>query len=113
MKVLLTGGSGFIASHCIDILLRRGHSVVFTVRSGDKAQKVLTNHPGASRSKLDYVVVHNIAEEAAFEEAVKSDPPFDVALHTASPFHLNITDPGELLNPAIIGTTGILRALKR
>ena len=29
MRVLLTGGSGFIAAHCVDLLLQHGHSVVF------------------------------------------------------------------------------------
>ena len=113
MKVLLTGGSGFIASHCIDILLQRDHSVVFTVRSAEKGQKVLANHSGTAPSQLSYVIVKDIAEEAAFDEVLKSVPPFDAVLHTASPFHLNISDPKDLLTPAIVGTTEILKALKR
>lgn len=113
MKVLLTGGSGFIASHCIDALLQRGHSVVFTVRSAEKGRKVLDNHMGTAASQLSYVVVKDIAEETAFDEALQTVPPFDAVLHTASPFHLNINDPKELLTPAIVGTTGILKALKR
>ncbi|KAL9011086.1 MAG: hypothetical protein Q9180_009228, partial [Flavoplaca navasiana] len=50
----------------------------------------------------------------AFDEAVKSDPPFEWVIHTASPFHFNITDTKkDLLDPAIIGTTGILKAIKK
>jgi nucleoside-diphosphate-sugar epimerase len=114
MKVLLTGGSGFIAAHCVDYLLQRGHDVVITVRSDEKGQKILNNHPGTPSSKLSYVIVKNIAEEDAFDEAVKSEPPFEAVLHTASPFHFNVTDPKkDLLDPAIIGTTGILRAVKK
>ncbi|KAJ9614303.1 methylglyoxal reductase (NADPH-dependent) gre2 [Cladophialophora chaetospira] len=113
MKVLLTGGSGFIASHCIDVFLQRGHSVVFTVRSAAKGQTALRNYSESSQSKLSYVIVEDIAEPTAFDEAVKSDPPFDVVVHTASPFRLNISDPKELLSPAIIGTTGILKAIKK
>lgn len=46
-------------------------------------------------------------------KAVKSDPPFDYVLHTASPFHFNVTDPvKDLLDPAIKGTTGILKAIR-
>lgn len=38
---------------------------------------------------------------------------FDYVVHTASPFHNDFTDPIEgILNPAIKGTTGILRAIK-
>nr|KAK5442247.1 Glycine-rich RNA-binding protein 2, mitochondrial [Exophiala xenobiotica] len=114
MKVLLSGGSGFIAAHCVDYLLQHGHDVVFTVRSDDKGQKILSNHPGTPSSKLSYVIVKDIAQETAFDEAVKSDPPFDAVLHTASPFHFSVTDPKkDLLDPAIIGTTGILKAVKK
>lgn len=114
MKVLLTGGSGFIAAHCVDYLLQRGHDVVFTVRSDEKGEKVLKNHSGTPSSKLSYVIVKDIAQETAFDEAVKSDPPFEAVLHTASPFHFNVTDPKkDLLDPAIIGTTGILKAVKK
>jgi len=110
MKVLLTGGSGFIAAHCLDQLLAHGHEVVTTVRSDEKGQFLLNSHKG---KKLSYVVVKDIAQEGAFDDAVKSDPPFDAVLHTASPFHFNITDPKkDLLDPAIIGTTGILKAIK-
>lgn len=46
-------------------------------------------------------------------QAVKSDPPFDYVLHTASPFHYNVQDPvKDFLDPAIKGTTGILKAIK-
>lgn len=46
-------------------------------------------------------------------QAVKSNPPFDYVLHTASPFHFNIQDPvKDFLDPAIKGTTGILKAIK-
>lgn len=113
MRVLLTGGSGFIAAHCVDVLLDHGHDVVFTVRSNEKGQKILDNHPGVPTSKLSYVLVKDIAQEGAFNEAVKSDPPFEAVIHTASPFHFNITDrKKDLLDPAIIGTTGILKAIK-
>ncbi len=114
MRVLLSGGSGFIAAHCVDILLQHGHSVVFTVRSDEKGEKILKNHPDQPKDKLSYVIVGDIAKEDAFDEAVKSDPPFEGVLHTASPFHFNVTDPKkDLLDPAIIGTTGILKAVKK
>lgn len=73
----------------------------------------MESHPGLPPSKLSYVLVPDIAQEGAFDEAVKSDPPFDAVLHTASPFHFNVTDvKKDLLDPAVIGTTGILKAIK-
>jgi nucleoside-diphosphate-sugar epimerase len=51
---------------------------------------------------------------AAFDQAVVSDPPFEAVVHTASPFHFNVTDnKRDILDPAINGTVGILRAIKR
>ena len=44
---------------------------------------------------------------------MKSQPPFDYVIHTASPFHHNFDDPvKDILDPAVKGTTGILRSIK-
>jgi nucleoside-diphosphate-sugar epimerase len=59
------------------------------------------------------VAVGDIAKEDAFDEVVKR-PGIQVVMHTASPFHFKWTDAqGELIDPALIGTTGILKAIKR
>ncbi|KAJ6108516.1 hypothetical protein N7523_009839 [Penicillium sp. IBT 18751x] len=113
VKVLLTGGSGFIAAHIVDILLQHGFETVVTVRSEDKGKKILEAHPDTPKDKLSYVIVKDVAQAGAFDEAVKSNPPFDYVLHTASPFHFNVQDPvKDFLDPAIKGTTGILHAVK-
>lgn len=92
-RVLLTGGSGFIAAHTLDVLLKRGHSVVTTVRTQDKADKIKAEHKSAvGEGRLGFAIVPDIAQEGAFDKAVVSDPPFEVVLHTASPFHFNVTD---------------------
>ncbi|KAL1885773.1 methylglyoxal reductase (NADPH-dependent) gre2 [Paecilomyces lecythidis] len=113
VKVLLSGGSGFIAAHIVDVLVDHGFDTVVTVRSEEKGKRILDNHPNVPKEKLSYVIVEDVAKEGAFDEAVKSDPPFDYVLHTASPFHFNVQDPEkDFLNPAINGTTGILKAIK-
>ena len=114
-RVLLTGGSGFIAAHTLDILLEHGHSVVTTVRSQDKADKIKASYQKyADNGQLSFAIVPDIAQPDAFEKAVVSDPPFEAVLHTASPFHFNVTDvQKDLLDPAIIGTTGILKSIKK
>jgi len=59
--------------------------------------------------------VEDIAKENAFDECVKSvGNGLEAVLHTASPFHFNVTDvKKDLLDPAIIGTTSILSAIKK
>lgn len=61
-RFLLTGGSGFIAAHVLDILLERGHSVVTTVRSLKKAQAIKAAHPNFDKDRLDFAIVEDIAQ---------------------------------------------------
>lgn len=66
------------------------------------------------KDKLDFVIVEDIADVDAFDNALKSDPPFEAVIHTSSPFHFNVTDTKkDLLDPAVNGTTGVLHAIKR
>ncbi|KAK0706975.1 hypothetical protein B0T26DRAFT_744051 [Lasiosphaeria miniovina] len=113
-KVLLTGGSGFIAAHILEQLLAKGHSVVTTVRTEDKAAKIREAYADKSAAgELQTVVVPDIARLDAFDDVVKI-PGIEVVLHTASPFHFKISDPKkDLVDPAVIGTTGILKAIAR
>ncbi|KAI0140364.1 putative NAD dependent epimerase/dehydratase [Pestalotiopsis sp. NC0098] len=108
-KVLLTGGSGFIAAHILEILLQHGHEVITTVRSEDKAARIRNAHPNAP---LTVAIVPDIVKPNAFDSVV-STPGLEAVIHTASPFHFNYTDAKtELLDPALIGTTSILKAIK-
>ncbi|KAL2024152.1 hypothetical protein VTK56DRAFT_9932 [Thermocarpiscus australiensis] len=113
-KILLTGGSGFIAAHILDQLLAKGHGVVTTVRSEEKAEKIRKAYPSHTVvGDLTVVVVPDIAQPDAFDEVVKV-PGLEVVLHTASPFHFRFKDPKkELIDPAVVGTTSILRAIAR
>ncbi|KAH6651604.1 hypothetical protein BKA67DRAFT_520682 [Truncatella angustata] len=111
-RILLTGGSGFIAAHVLETLIRRGHSVVTTVRSAQKGKNILKAYPHLASETLSVVIVKDIARSGAFDEAVISDPPFETVIHTASPYHFNSRDnKTELLEPAINGTVGLLEAI--
>ncbi|KAH9907617.1 hypothetical protein F4778DRAFT_549750 [Xylariomycetidae sp. FL2044] len=113
-RILLTGGSGFIAAHILETLLQRGHTVVTTVRSAQKGKHILAAHPRHSLSQLNFVVVEDIAKLGAFDEAVITEPPFEAVVHTASPYHFNSRDnKKELLEPAINGTVGLLESIHK
>ncbi|KAI1471949.1 putative NAD dependent epimerase/dehydratase [Daldinia caldariorum] len=110
-KVLLTGGSGFIAAHVLELLLKRGYEVLTTVRSETKASQIRAKYPGA---KLSVAIVPNIAVPNAFDEVIANNPGIDYVQHTASPFHFKFSDARtELLDPAINGTKGILQAIAK
>ena len=86
LLIKITGGSGFIAAHILDVLLEHGHSVVTTVRSQAKADKIREAYPKMPKEKLYVVIVEDIAQEGAFDEAVKIEA-LEAVIHTASPFH--------------------------
>lgn len=45
---------------------------------------------------------------------MKSDPPFGIVMHTASPFHFKTTNPKkDLIDPAVIGTVDILKSIQK
>ncbi len=61
-RVQVTGGSGFIAAHVIETLLKKGHSVVTTVRSDEKGRKILEAHQAVGSDVLSYVVVPDMSK---------------------------------------------------
>ncbi|KAI1407530.1 NAD(P)-binding protein [Hypoxylon sp. FL1857] len=112
-KVLVTGGSGFIASHIIDALLDDRFDVVTTARSDEKGRRMLESASPAQRERLSYVIVDDVAKDRAFDSVFEKEPTFDYVVHTASPYQLTVQDPiRDLLDPAIKGTTGILKSIK-
>lgn len=67
-----------------------------------------------SGNSLDFVFVPDVGRPDAFDEAVKSEPPFEAVVHTASPFSLYVKDiKADLIDPAVNGTINILHAIKR
>lgn len=46
-------------------------------------------------------------QDSGFDEAVKG---VDAIEHTASPFHFNVTEPDELIRPAVAGTRSVLES---
>lgn len=84
-RVLLTGANGFVGSHILDQLLIEGLLVRAVVRSDSKANQVLSDFPNFG-SQLDFGVVPDITAAGAYNEVVQAVPPFDVVIHTASPF---------------------------
>ncbi|KAI1088396.1 NAD(P)-binding protein [Rostrohypoxylon terebratum] len=112
-KVLVTGGSGFIASHVIDAFLDDGFEVVATVRSDEKGRGLVDSIPLPQRNNISYVIVGDIAAEGDFDPVFKTGSAFDYVVHTASPYTLVVRDPiRDLLDPAIKGTVGVLKSVK-
>ena len=82
-KVLVTGGSGFIGSHCILGLLAAGHRVRATVRSLERAAEVRKVLEEVGRSSDLSFVAANLERDEGWQEAIAGS---EYVLHVASPF---------------------------
>ena len=110
-RVLVTGGSGYIAGFCIAQLLLEGEQVVTTVRSPAREDAVR-----AAVGKLTQagdrlaVVVADLNADAGWREACSG---CSGVLHVASPIPArNPKDEGELVRPARDGALRVLKAAR-
>ncbi|KAM9898575.1 hypothetical protein OXX69_009814, partial [Metschnikowia pulcherrima] len=110
-SVFVSGATGFIAQHIVQLLLSKGYSVVGTVRSAEKGDHLTKLF---NSDKFSYEIVPDVEPVGAFDEALKKHPEVTVFLHTASPFHFKATNvEEELLKPAVNGTKNALSAIQK
>jgi nucleoside-diphosphate-sugar epimerase len=109
-KVLVTGGSGFIASHCILGLLAAGHRVRATVRSLERAADVRKVLEEAGQNPGLSFAAANLERDDGWQQAIDGN---EYVLHVASPFPARSpAHEDELIVPARGGTLRVLRAAR-
>lgn len=110
--VLVTGGSGFIASHTILRLLAEGHEVRTSVRSLQRTLDLrarLSPLGGQTLDRLSFVIA-NLERDGGWADALAD---CEYVLHMASPFPAGVpTHAEELIQPAREGTLRVLRAAR-
>jgi nucleoside-diphosphate-sugar epimerase len=115
--ILVTGGSGFIGSHCILQMLAAGHQVRTTVRSLKRESDVraMLKEGGADQGnqhphgedRLRFFAA-DLEKDAGWPEAVVG---CEYVLHVASPFPANLPKyEDDLIVPAREGALRVLRA---
>jgi nucleoside-diphosphate-sugar epimerase len=108
--VLVTGGSGFIGSHCFLQLLGAGHQVRTTVRNLKRGSEVraLLKQGGAEPGERLSFFAADLENDAGWREAVAD---CDYVLHVASPLPQHVPkNEDELIVPAREGALRVLRA---
>jgi nucleoside-diphosphate-sugar epimerase len=111
-RVLVTGGSGFIAGHCILQLLEQGYDVRTTVRSLGREPEVraILSDAGMTRGDALSFVAAELTSDDGWAAAVDS---CEYVLHIASPVHLEaVAHEDEVIVPAREGALRVLRAAR-
>ncbi len=105
MKILITGGAGFIGSHLCDRFIADGHYVICmdNLLTGS-----LKNISHLKKEKKFKFVKHNITE------FIKVDGPVDAILHFASPWLLSskIPKPPVITKPISARNNPIINPIK-
>jgi UDP-glucose 4-epimerase len=105
MKVLITGGSGFVGSHIADRLLSRGDSVLVIDNYATGRRDNLAPHPQLT------VIEGTIADGELVDQAFAQFQP-DIVVHAAASYK----DPDGWIEDAktnVLGTANVVRAAQR
>jgi nucleoside-diphosphate-sugar epimerase len=106
--VLVTGATGFLASHTIKLFLERGFKVRGTVRDVKGAawltQDIFKSF--ADNGDLELVHVPDLGAKHAFDEAIRG---VSAIAHIASVLSFS-DDPNEVIIPVVDGINSILKA---
>jgi nucleoside-diphosphate-sugar epimerase len=112
VTVLVTGGTGFVGSHCVYQLLQKGYRVRTTLRSMGRKKEVidlLSNGGVTSFDRLEFIEA-DLMKDEHWDEAVKG---CTYVLHVASPLPAKMPkDENELIRPAVDGTLRVLKAAR-
>lgn len=106
MRILVTGGTGFIGSHIVAALVERGHDVHLLVRNPDGIARSLEPQGvrGLSFTEGD------VTDAAAVERSMQG---CDAALHAASVYSLDVRQADVVRRVNVAGTEIVLETATR
>ena len=101
-KVFVSGGSGYIALHCIARLIQKGYFVKTSIRSLSRKQEVIDSISKVvdCGGKLEFCQL-DLLKDDGWNDALDE---CEYVLHTASPVSLLLSNnPDDLIKPAVNG----------
>ncbi|CAN1326981.1 Anthocyanidin reductase ((2S)-flavan-3-ol-forming) [Linum perenne] len=104
------GGTGFVASRLVKLLLENGYSVRTTVRNPDNERRISHLVALKELGELE-IFAADLTDEASFDAPVAGS---DLVFHVATPVHFASQDPeNDMIKPAIQGVENVLKACAR
>lgn len=112
MKILITGGAGFIGSAVVRLAVSRGHQVVNLDALTYAAN--LANIASVANNELYTFTQVDIRDRAALEVAFAAHEP-DIVMHLAAESHVDrsIDGPADFIDTNITGTFNMLEAARK
>ncbi|XVF40639.1 hypothetical protein PTKIN_Ptkin01aG0130100 [Pterospermum kingtungense] len=103
----VVGGTGFVASLLVKLLLEKGYSVTTTVRDPDNQKKI--SHLLTLQKLGDLKIFKaDLTDEGSFDAPIAG---CDLVFHVATPVNFASEDPeNDMIKPAIQGVLNVLKA---
>jgi len=108
MRVLITGGTGFVGSHTVAALVEAGHQVRLLVRAAHRVAPVVAPL-GLQAGDLD-TIVGDVTDPAVVDQAVAG---CQAVVHAGSVYSLDSRDAGRIRQVNVRGTQLVLGAAQR
>ncbi len=110
--VCVTGASGYIGSHVVQVLLDRGYQVRATVRdTGDEKKTAHLSSIAQGREDALELFPADLLQPGSFDAAIAG---CDLVCHVAASVKLRADNPQrEIVDPAVMGTANVLSAVKK
>ena len=108
MKILITGGMGFIGLHLVDYLLKKGNKII-----------VLDNFSNSNKNLIKKIQNKNLriieGDVRKIDDIVNSMKNQEIVIHLAAKISVNesIENPNETFDVNVNGTKNVLKACKK
>lgn len=114
-RVLITGSTGFLGSHCVWLLLHCGFRVRAATRNVGSAKseelRALVASLQLDASSFELVACEDLAEGAGWPSLAAG---CDYCIHTACPSAMyDMVDPSVVVTPAVVGVRSLLTVSPR
>jgi dihydroflavonol-4-reductase len=103
MRVLITGGTGFVGSHAVAAVAAAGHEIRLLIRSMDRVTRALAPH---GISAVD-TVLGDVNDADSVRDAISG---CDALIHAGSMYSLDRRQAASVLRTNVQGTRNVLEA---